>query len=251
MALSREAFAKRIHELLDELWPFALDYYHPLIDGRARTRQDVADWFSSFYIKDVGVILARTYAKCPHLTARRFIAENLFEEEGKGVAGRSHAELSLRLPLYFGVGREALEAQHERWLHSPQSQGREAMVQQESWLEEFAGFGLGSEYYAPAFFELIVARLRDEFELPEEVFEFFTVHLHEDVDHARRTLDIVLEFATSDEEQERVLESIRRHVLGEAGLMGGREPVPLAPELVEQLRAASGPAQAGSESAGA
>ena len=55
MALSREAFAKRIHELLDELWPFALDYYHPLIDGRARTRQDVADWFSSFYIKDVGL----------------------------------------------------------------------------------------------------------------------------------------------------------------------------------------------------
>ncbi len=79
MALSREGYEKRIHELLDELWPYALDYYHPLIDGRTKTREDVAKWFSSFYIKDVGVILARTYAKCPHLDARGFIAENLWE----------------------------------------------------------------------------------------------------------------------------------------------------------------------------
>ena len=53
------------------------------------------------------------------------------------------------------------------------------------------------------------------------------------------TLDIVLEFATDEDEQQRVLEAIRRHVLGEAGLMGGREPVALAPELVERLRAAA------------
>ena len=237
MGLPREAFRKRIHELLDELWPYALDYYHPLLDGRVKTREDVAEWFSSFYIKDVGVILARTYAKCPHLDARRFIAENLFEEEGKGAAGRSHAELSLRLPLYFGIEREQLETQHERWLQSPQSQGREEVVQRETWLEEFAGFGLGSEYYAPAFFQLIVERLRQEFDIPEEVLEFFYVHLYEDVDHARRTMDIVLDFATDDEEQARVLDAIRRHVLGEAGLMGGREPVALAPELVERLRA--------------
>jgi pyrroloquinoline-quinone synthase len=238
MTLSREAFENRIHELLDELWPYALDYYHPLLDGRTKTREDVAEWFSSFYIKDVGVVLARTYSKCPHLDARRFIAENLFEEEGKGEAGRSHAELSLRLPLYFGVTREELEVEHQRWLCSPQSQGREAVVQKETWLEEFAGFGLGSEYYAPAFFQLIVERLREEFDIPEEVLEFFYVHLHEDVDHARRTLDIVLEYATTGEQQELVLEAIRRHVLGEAGLMGGREPVALAPDLVARLRAA-------------
>jgi pyrroloquinoline-quinone synthase len=239
MARSRDAFEKCIRELLDELWPYALDYYHPLVDGRTKTREDVAAWFSSFYIKDVGVILARSYAKCPHLDARRFIAENLFEEEGKGEAGRSHAELSMRLPLYFGGTREELEAQHEAWLRSPQSQGRDAVVQKETWLEEFAGFGLGSEYYAPAFFKLIVERLRNDFDISEEVLEFFYVHLYEDVDHARRTMDIVLEYATSDEEQELVLEAIRRHVLGEAGLMGGREPVPLAPDLVSRLRALS------------
>ena len=113
------------------------------------------------------------------------------------------------------------------------------MVQKETWLEEFAGFGLGSEHYAPAFFKLIVERLRAEFDIPEEVLEFFYVHLYEDVDHARRTLDIVLEHATSDEEQELVLDAIRRHVLGEAGVMGGRELVPLAPDLVARLRAAS------------
>ncbi len=241
MPLSAEAFGRKINKLLDELWPYALDYYHPLIDGRVKTRDDLAEWFSKFYIKDVGVILARTYAKCPHLDARGFIAENLWEEEGKGEAGRSHAELSMRLPRYFGVSDADLEAFHQKWLASPQSQGRDELVQKETWIEEFAGFGLGSEHYAPAFFTLILERLRGEFEIPEEVLEFFLVHLYEDVDHARRTMEIVLRYATTDEEQESVLAAIRRHILGEAGLMGGdRTPVPLAPEIVNALRSAAG-----------
>lgn len=245
MALSPEAFEPRILALLDELWPYALDYYHPLLDGRVKTREDLARWFSSFYIKDVGVVLARTYAKCPHLDARRFIAENLFEEEGRGREGRSHAELSKRLPRYFGRSDEELEAVHEEWLKSPLSRGREEVVRQEDWLEEFAGFGLASEHYAPAFFALILQRLRGEFGLPEEVLEFFTVHLAEDVDHARRTLEIVLRYATTDEAQERVLAAIRRHVLGEAGLMGGvAAPKPLPAPLVDRLRAVQSAAAA-------
>lgn len=238
MALSAMEFEQRIRELLAELWPYALSYYHPLIDGRVKTRDDLADWFSTFYIKDVGVILARTYAKCPYLDARRFIAENLFEEEGRGREGRSHAELSMRLSRYFGRTDEELEAIHEEWLKSPLSLGREEVVQRESWIEEFAGFGLASEYYAPSFFRLILERLRGEFGLPEEVLEFFTVHLEEDVDHARRTMEIVLRYATTDAEQERVLAAIRRHVLGEAGLMGDvATPKPLPRGVVDQLRA--------------
>ncbi len=237
MALSPAEFERRILELLDELWPYALDYYHPLIDGRVKTREDLAEWFSTFYIKDVGVILARTYAKCPHLDARRFIAENLFEEEGRGIEGRSHAELSKRLSRHFGRTDEELEAIHEAWLKTPLSVGREEVVQRESWLEEFAGFGLASEHYAPAFFTLILERLRDEFGLPEETLEFFTVHLTEDVDHARRTMEIVLRYATTDEAQEEVLAAIRRHVLGEAGLMGDvATPKPLPDEVVARLR---------------
>lgn len=240
MPLSAEAFETKIRELLDELWPYALDYYHPLVDGRVKTRDDLKKWFSNFYIKDVGVILARTYAKCPHLDARGFIAENLWEEEGKGEPGRSHAELSMRLPHHFGVTDEELERKHQLGLNSPQSRGREEVVQSETWIEEFAGFGLGSEYYAPAFFTLILARLRGEFQLPEEVLEFFLVHLYEDVDHARRTMKIVLRYSTTDEEQARVLEAIRRHVLGEAGLMGGaRAPKPLPADVVEALSAAA------------
>ena len=242
MPLSAAAFDRKIRELLDELWPCALDYYHPLIDGRVKTRDELAEWFSNFYIKDVGVILARTYATCPHLDARGFIAENLWEEEGKGEPGRSHAELSMRLPRLFGVSDADLEEKHQNWLASPQSRGREELVQKETWIEEFAGFGLGSEHYAPAFFTLILERLRGEFKLPEEALEFLLVHLYEDVDHARRTMEIVLRYATTDAEQESVLAAIRRHILGEAGLMGGvRTPKPLASQIVDALRSAARP----------
>ncbi len=154
MPPTEDAFRQSLLDLLDELWPFALSYYHPLIDGRVKTREDVAKWFSTFYIKDTGVVLARTYTKCPHLDARSFIAENLFEEEGRGSAERSHAELSKRLPRYFGTSDEELEASHRKWLASAQSRGRDEIASQEDWLEDFAGFGLASEFYAPAIFEL-------------------------------------------------------------------------------------------------
>ena len=236
MPTTDDDFRRRLLDLLDELWPFALAYFHPLIDGRVETREHLAKWFSTFYIKDTGVVLARTYTKCPHLDARSFIAENLFEEEGRGRAERSHAELSKRLPRYFGTSDEELEATHSRWLRNAQSRGREKIAAQEDWLEDFAGFGLASEFYAPAIFEQIVDRLRDEFELPEEVLEFFNVHLDEDVDHARRTFEIVLRYARTAEEQERVVQAVRRHILGEAGAMGGETPAPLSDELVTRLR---------------
>ncbi|MCH2169206.1 iron-containing redox enzyme family protein [Myxococcota bacterium] len=237
MALSSLAFETKIRELLDELWPYALAFYHPLLDGRVQSREHLEQWCSRFYIKDVGVLLARTYAKCPHLEARKFIAENLWEEEGRGQPGRSHPELSARLPHHFGVEHSDLEERHQKRLANPQSRGRQEIVEKETWLEEFAGFGLGAEFYAPAFFELILERLREEFQLPEEVLEFFIVHLTEDEDHSRRTMEIVLRYADTDEEQARVLSAIRRHVMGEAGLTGRvREPTPLPDEVVEKLR---------------
>ena len=38
MPASDDAFRQRILDLLDELWPHALAYYHPLIDGSVETR---------------------------------------------------------------------------------------------------------------------------------------------------------------------------------------------------------------------
>ena len=114
---------------------------------------------------------------------------------------------------------------------------KDEIATQEDWLEDFAGFGLASEFYAPAIFELIVQRLCDEFGLPDDVLEFFYVHLHEDVDHARRTLEIVLRYAQTADDQERVRRAVRRHILGEAGEMGGATPKPLPDDVVARLRA--------------
>jgi pyrroloquinoline quinone (PQQ) biosynthesis protein C len=237
MSKTNSDFEPRLRALLEELRPYALAYYHPLVNGEAKTRDEVAAFFRSFYIKDTGVLLARTYTKCPHLEARRFIAENLFEEEGKGRAGRSHAELSLRLAAHFGADREQSEAAYSDWAASDQSRARDEMVAREDWLEEFAGFGLGAEYFAPPLFEMIVECLRDEFKLPEETLEFFLVHLYEDIDHADRTLEMVMRYASTEAEHEKVIRAIRRHVLGEAGDMGEvRTPTPLSAAIVDELR---------------
>ncbi|MBI3742938.1 MAG: iron-containing redox enzyme family protein [Chloroflexi bacterium] len=237
MPKSPQAFQSELRDMLEELRPHGLSYYHPLINGDVETREQLEAWCRSFYIRDVAVLLARAFAKCPHLDARRFIAENLYEEEGKFRPGMSHPELSMRLPKYFGMTEEQIEAGYRGRTQSPAAQARARAHEQMSWIDEFAGFGLGAEYYAPAVFGMIADKLLGQFGLPKDVLEFFYVHLYEDEDHARRTMEIVAKYADSDEKQHQVVETIKRNVLSNyAGYMGSSKAKRLPEPVVAELR---------------
>jgi len=192
MAKSREAFRQELEELLDELRPYGLSYYHPLLNGQVQTRQQVEEWCRNFYIRDVSVLLPRTYAKCPHQEARR---------------------------------------------QTPLARARWDAQAKEDWLEAFAGFCLGAEYYSASVFSLIADRLHGEFGIPKDALEFFYTHLQEDEGHSRRTMEIVVRYATTDEDQERVTTAIRRHILGDQAIVGGpAEATALPTDVVRALR---------------
>jgi len=56
------------------------------------------------YVRDFPVLIGRAYVQCPIASARRELAENLYEEETGGlVAGRPHPELFLEYPRGLGM----------------------------------------------------------------------------------------------------------------------------------------------------
>ena len=236
MPSSEKKFESELFELLEELRPFALAYYHPLVSGETDSPEKVEQWFRRFFIRDFGVGVARAYVKCPHLEPRRFLAENLFEEEGRGNANETHPALSLRLARHFGASEEEIQRTHDKWMKSPAIAQYLELAASYDWLEDFAGFGLGQEFFAPPLFELIVERLRAEFDLDDETLKFFLVHMYEDVDHSVRTMKMVTRYADTDESQQKVCSAIRTTVMGLAGRSGGRPASELPAPIVETLR---------------
>lgn len=235
MPLSPQEMEDDLLEMLEDLRPYGLAYYHPLVNGDAAKPEQVADWFQRFYVRDFGVGVARTYAKCPHTDARVFLAENLFEEEGQGDPERTHAALSLRLAKHFGADDQEIQRIHSQWMASPEIETYLARCADFDWLEDFAAFGLGQEFFAPPLFERIVDRLRMEFGVDDETLQFFIVHMYEDVDHSTRTMRMITRYADSDEAQQRVRDAVRSTVVGMAGLSGDAAR-PLPADIVEDLR---------------
>ena len=233
MPLSPEAFEQDLLDLLEELRPYALAYYHPLVNGETEKPEELSGWLRNFYIRDFGVLVARAYVKCPHLDARRFLAENLHEEEGRGRAQETHAALSMRLALHFGANEDEVEVAYAEWMKTPEVQAYNEQAAGYDWLEDFASFGLGSEFYAPPLFEMIVERLRSEFGLDDELVKFFLVHMYEDIDHSVRTMKMITRYATSDDAQRKVRDAVRRTIMG---LAGNENAKALPSDVVEGLR---------------
>ena len=65
--------------------------------------------------------------------------------------------------------------------------------------------------------------------VPEEVTEFYNVHGEADMDHSLRTLDMVVKYARTDEEQESVVQVLRRRIRTQ-------DVEPLPESMVTELR---------------
>ena len=249
MAKSPEEFQEDLLALLEELRPYTSLRHRPILSGEARdwTWEQMKEWQVSYYPRDVGVGLAQTYAKCPHQDARHLIAENLAEEEGlwegEFRSERTHPNLSKRLHFYFGLTDDEVEENYRNGVSGPRRRQETASMdagdamgappqdrpESLTWLEQFAGFGLGAEYFVPAVFAGYIVPWLVSKGVPEEVTEFYNVHGEADMDHSLRTLDMVVKYARTDEEQESVVQVLRRRIRTQ-------DVEPLPESMVTELR---------------
>jgi len=156
--------------------------------------------------------ISAIHANCPHREAQQLLAENLWEEHGKGIEERDHYYLIKKMARSLGATDEEVE------LATPFAETGEyiahcmRVTRDEDFIVAMVAIGMGIEYYMPVFFGTLAESLCSRYGLARPDVEYLLVHVTEDEDHARRSIEIVEKYAASREVKERACEALREMI---------------------------------------
>ncbi len=190
-------------------------FYKSVLSGEL-SHEQLKKWaLNLFYvtgqhIRAFGGIFMNTGLSPLDQKIRRHIVENLIDEET--VMGRgddAHWMLSRRLAKALGatddeilhpvVSKEAVE--YVRWVIE--------LGRKEYGLVTLAAMSLGGETRSDSSMKGFVRALKDKYQLRREDLEFFYAHMGEAEAHGEPVFDMVQEYATTPERQEKIRDSIK------------------------------------------
>jgi pyrroloquinoline quinone (PQQ) biosynthesis protein C len=149
------------------------------------------------------------HANCPHRDAQALLAENLWEEHGKGKEARDHYQLIRRLAKALGATDEELDGVRPLPEATDYINYCLRITHDHSFIEGMAAIGVGIEYSIPQFFGMFAESLQTHYGLSKEDAEYLLIHVGEDEDHAERALALIDKYADTDELRERAREALR------------------------------------------
>jgi len=190
-------------------------FYRAVLNGEI-SREQLKKWaLNLFYvtgqhIRAFGGIFMNTGLSPLDQKIRRHIVENLIDEET--VMGRgddAHWMLSMRLAKALGatdeeiqhptVAKEAVD--YVNWVIE--------LGRREYGLVTLAAMSIGGETRSDSSAKGFVKALRDKYSLSREDLEFFFAHMGEAEAHGEPVYDMVNEYATTPERQQKIRESVR------------------------------------------
>lgn len=153
--------------------------------------------------------ISAIHSNCPHADAQKLLAENLWEEHGRGIEGRDHLSLIKKLAKSLGATDEEIH-RTEALPETASFIDHCARVTREgSFVEGMAAIGLGIEHFSPRFFAALADMLREQYGLASEDVEYLLVHVGEDEDHARRSLEMIERYADTPEAKQKAKQALR------------------------------------------
>jgi pyrroloquinoline-quinone synthase len=186
----------------------------PLFDALRRGRMSRAGiklWArqAALVVREFTRFISAIHSNCPYADAQLLLAENLWEEHGKGITGRDHYSLIRNLAKSLGATDEEMDTTEPL----PETSGYIdycfKVTRESSFIEAMAAIGVGIEYFSPRFFSALAEMFRAQFGLAADDVEYLLVHVGEDEDHARRSLELIEKYADTDEVKERAKQALR------------------------------------------
>lgn len=208
--ITRESkFTTELLAVLSEQ-PFRDPLFDALRAGRM-SRESIKLWAAqaALVVREFTRFISAIHANCPHRDAQVLLAENLWEEHGKGIAGRDHYSLIRNLAKSLGATGEEID------LAEPLAETADyinhcfKVTREGSFVEAMAAIGVGIEYFSPRFFAALAEMFRSQFGLAHEDVEYLLVHVGEDEDHARRSLEMIEKYAVTREVKEKAIRALR------------------------------------------
>lgn len=164
---------------------------------------------AALVVRDFTRFISAIHANCPHRDAQQLMAENLWEEHGRGRAERDHYFLIRKLAKSLG----ATDAEIDSTTPLPEAT---AYIDQcfkatrdGSFIDGMAAIGVGIEFTIPAFFGALAEIFCARYGLAREDVTYLLIHVGEDEDHARRALELIEKYADTDDVQQGAKQALR------------------------------------------
>ena len=148
--------------------------------------------------------LGAVLSECPYEDVRDFLLENMWEEE----MGTRHTDMLIHFAESCGTSRDQVINAEVL----PTTLALTSWCYQKSrgpFVEAAAGLLVGLESQVPAIYKRNTPPLREKYGFTADEVEFFTVHITADEDHAERGFQIIERYATTPEQHDAVLKTIR------------------------------------------
>ena len=206
---TENAFGKELLSVISEQ-----PYRDPLLDAirsGAMSRAGMKLWVGQamMIVREFTRFISAIHSNCPYADAQLLLAENLWEEHGRGVAGRDHFSLIKRLARSLG----ATDAELDETLPLPETTAYInyclKVTREASFIEGMAAIGIGIEYFSPRFFAALASALIEHYGISRQDAEYLLVHVGEDEDHARRSLEVITVYADTEEKREKAKQALR------------------------------------------
>jgi len=175
------------------------------------SRDHLARWAENHYhyVGPFADYLAYIYANAPDTAtdAKDFLLQNMYEEE---VSDVRHTDLLIRFGEACGTTRERIEDPRNM---NPVTRGLQGWCYATAFREHFAvataALVVGLESQVPSIYRRQYPVLLDKYGFSEEEAEFFELHITSDEVHGERGYQIVLDYATTPELQQRCIEVVQ------------------------------------------
>jgi pyrroloquinoline-quinone synthase len=175
------------------------------------SRAGVKFWVlqARFVVHQFTRFISALHSACPDRAGQSLLAENLWEEHGRGNIERDHHTLIIKLAKSLGANDQELAHTEPLPETSAYIDHCLKVTREGSFVEGLTAIGVGIEHFMPVFFGVLADGLLTNYGLGKHDVEYLTVHIGEDEDHSRRALELIERFADSEEIKTRVKQALR------------------------------------------
>jgi pyrroloquinoline-quinone synthase len=168
---------------------------------------------ASLVVREFTCFVSAIHSNCPNRDGQRLLAENLWEEHGRGSLERDHYALIRKLAR--SLGATDLEFDNVNPLPETAQYIDHCfnVTRNTTFVESMTALGLGVESFMPAFFGALATSLCSHYGLSRDDVEYLLVHVSEDETHSRRALELIEAYANTDDIRKKAAISLRDMLL--------------------------------------
>ena len=206
---SRSAFTQELFAVIGEE-TFRDPFYDAVRRGRI-SREGLKLWTlqAMLVVGQFTRFISAIHSNCPHRDAQKLLAENLWEEHGQGDPARDHLALIKRMANRLGATDEEIAGAEPLAETTDYINHCLKVTREGSFVEGMTAIGVGIEHFSPRFFAALADEFCSHYGLAREDVEYLLVHVGEDEDHARRSMEVITAYADTDEKRERAKQALR------------------------------------------